>query len=261
MGQAISSTSLNVVYLGMLDIMMPMLLIPDFTTIYAIDNMDEYTFEGIKFDIKDILIKGNDGTSFGRNIYGDDLPNNEIHYIKTPCTILSDIDAFGVWKLQFLYNDKFRNLIYYHNKPFNKKWPDEINNIRYIFGMNSDGLYVNYQTINTNTTLKYLNDELFAMFQERTLLPFYYFGPTERHASFTKKIRVKCGREREGSLVSVAAIKDTKNFWWKLPFYDATLIKFPLHTVDDHLKLNNKRKVDQLTTKQPNNNKRQKKEE
>lgn len=172
----------NVLYLGMaFDIFQPLLLFPDFTTLYAMNRVDEGygTWEQQKEIIRTHLTYGkmsphsiqtwlsktanytNELERNSNHSYTDSIRNsteeceilpfrwsassknvsNNNGYIETACFslpepafILSDEEdsVNEVWRLEFLYLGKVRELIYYYDFDFMKEWPKEIQNISHI---------------------------------------------------------------------------------------------------------------------------------
>jgi len=113
----------KVLYCGMADdILMPLLLIPDLLTLFVIDKFDlafarHETWEGQKGDIIQILVDGNNKSSWHREEYLAYKKTASIYSIDAPCTILSKTDDGNIWTLEFEYMDmllKIYKYIYFY---------------------------------------------------------------------------------------------------------------------------------------------------
>ena len=115
--------SLNVLYCGMADdIITPMLLVPDFTTIYVICLLDSAfakngTWEGQKNDIKEILLSGSNRNSNHFEVYVKYNRNYKATELEGKSEITQDIDEKSK-QLEFTYQGKPRKLIYFHHTDF-----------------------------------------------------------------------------------------------------------------------------------------------
>lgn len=159
--------NVNALYLGMsCDIMSPLVLIPNMSKLWAIDLNVNANNEDIwlttKNEIKQILIDGSDVSTIRRQqviqfskelkeeIAKDDsdLPKfynqfinadnfDELHYLKSKCDIISEVEDDSVWTLTFKYDtdDHIIELIYYHHRNFLEVWPHDIQNISCMVGI------------------------------------------------------------------------------------------------------------------------------
>jgi hypothetical protein len=130
----------NILYCGMADgIMTPLLLVPNVEKIFVISLFDrafcsdKMTWECQKTDIKQYLIDGSDINSPKRR----DYPSNQIrkiHYLLTPSEILEEYDDIDKqrWYLKFNYDNKPRELIYYHHRDCLTEWPQDIQSINHF---------------------------------------------------------------------------------------------------------------------------------
>lgn len=185
---------MNVLYLGMADdIMAPLLLVPELTTLFAIDLFDpcfsiDETWEGQKEDIKQILTNGNDKNSLFSKIRGKFYKTNktkEIYYLKSKSIIIEDIDNENVWKLKFIYDNIERQLIYYHHQDFYETWPNEINNITHIMTMGAE--YWPYDNKKRKMILQMLHD--------RTTDYYYFYALSSWHEHFPIQLNFISGAE------------------------------------------------------------------
>lgn len=138
----------NILYIGMADdIVSPLLLCPDFDTLFVIDGFDDAysedgTFEGQKKYIVDSLIAGH--SKYRMRSDGCDILYHPIYIGKA--TIVSNIDTniirdnkvvSGIWTLKFEWNGKIRTLIRYEMNACQEIWPVEITNINHIITIGS----------------------------------------------------------------------------------------------------------------------------
>lgn len=173
-------TEVNVLYLGMaLDIMGPLLLVPNLTKLYAIDLFDEAyspdgTFRGQQQEIRNYLLRGNDEGSFSRGIY-DEVGEGPTHFLKGPSTITSDTDDGVAWRLDFLYDNIPRQLIFFYERNFQLEWPQEIKGISDVMMMGSGGTSLLHEP---ESAL------LVEMFATRTTSPFAFYPLWWDHKHF-----------------------------------------------------------------------------
>lgn len=206
---------MNILYLGMAnDIMSPLLLVPDFDILYVIDKFDFHfssdrkTFKRQKQDIKDVLIEGSDKTSFWKIFHEEDSHIRCTHYLETPSTIIDESDDGTVWRLKFNYNDKIRELVFYHHRDFLIEWPIEIQNISHIMCMGA----LSWTTfVEKDCTI------LLKILEERTLKPFYFYALHFMHKHFPKWFIVMNGNERNGIKVARTQIKNMSK--WEKKIY------------------------------------------
>lgn len=204
----------NVLYLGMADdIMSPLLLVPNLTILYVIDKFDSYfspdsTFDSQKNDIINALSNGSDLDKRSRKIYNDD----SVHFLEGKSKIISNIDDGKVWRLQFEYMDKIRNLIYYHHRDFLEEWPNEIMNITHVMTMGSFGWYCFKMQDYDCQILK-------SMLHSRTSKSFNFYALWFTHDHFSYKITIKCGKERDGTEIGMITIDNKKDTKWIRKLY------------------------------------------
>lgn len=131
----------RVLYLGMAnDIMSPLLLVPDFDIVYVICKLDrafakDKTWEGQKEDIKQILESGNNECSFSRGVYLKYDEDTPVYYLEGASKIIKESDDGYCWRLDFIYDRKPRELVYYHHREFIAEWPKEIYQIDHVMSM------------------------------------------------------------------------------------------------------------------------------
>lgn len=229
---------INVMFLGMKNyIMTPLLLVPDFTTLYAIDISNrcgcsdmtvwEDQWSYFKQDIKQVLIDGSDEFAVLRrrfidkteaqlkiykemeeendpdkdNMYFlDEIKNadlEEIHYLKDKATILHEFESDIVWILKFMYDGKERELVYYHHANYLEYWPCRIENISHLFVITA--LRISDDQIN-QPYFKTLR----KMIKERTIAPLtvYADGKYPDHHDFSEILTVKNGWWRNGTKIA-----------------------------------------------------------
>lgn len=124
----------NGLYLGMAtDIATALYLVPDMTTLFAINKLDDAygSWDEHMRLIKQILIDGNDSSML------QIIPPEErvVTYLSGPSEILSETLTDTVWTLDFRYNGLNRKLVYYYDTDFLDSWPENITNIQHIFFM------------------------------------------------------------------------------------------------------------------------------
>jgi hypothetical protein len=182
------------------DIMTPLLLVPDVTTVYVIDRFDsffssDFTFEGQKNDIRKVLANGSDEH------------NNRL---KCPSTFISDIDDGKVWHLQFQYGEHIVNLILYHQRDFLIEWPSEIQNINHVMMMGSFS-WDSFEEEDCSTLLQ--------MLETRTTKPFKLYALWFNHKHFPHNTRVKYNRKEIEDRISMIDIDRTDYDNWILQIY------------------------------------------
>lgn len=207
---------INVLYLGMADdIMPPLLLVPDLTTLYVIDKFDkrfspDSTFYSQKNDIFNTLSNGSDLDKRSRKIYNDN--DDSLHFLEGKSKIISNVDDGNVWRLQFEYMNKIRNLIYYHHRDFLEEWPSEIIDIKHVMTMGSFGWYCFKMREYDCKVLK-------SMLHSRTSKSFNFYALWFTHAHFQYKITINCGKERNGTEIGMITIHDKKDQKWIRKLY------------------------------------------
>jgi hypothetical protein len=127
------------------DIVSPLLLCPDFDTLFVMDRFDDAysvdgTFESQKKLITDALVSGYT-KSFARDKTPDEILHHPVN-IGGKATIINNVDTSviekdgivegGVWTLKFEWNGKIRTLIRYEMNACRNIWPVEIINISHI---------------------------------------------------------------------------------------------------------------------------------
>lgn len=131
----------NVLYCGMADdVLSPLLLVPDFDTLYSICLFDsafamKQSWDGQKEDIKRQLTDGHDDESHHMQVYRHYHTNWPVTKLVEPCKILKEEDKNGKWMLIFSYLGKERSLIYFHHKNFYSEWPSEIQHVNHLMSM------------------------------------------------------------------------------------------------------------------------------
>ena len=124
----------NGLYLGMAtDIATALYLVPDITTLFAINKLDDAygSWDEHMRLIKQILIDGNDSSML------QIIPPEErvVTHLSGPSEILSETRTDTVWTLDFRYNGLNRKLVYYYDTDFLHSWPTDIKNIQHLFFM------------------------------------------------------------------------------------------------------------------------------
>lgn len=209
----------NVLYLGMADdIISPLLLVPNFTTLFVIDHFEDTfssdkTIQGQKKDIKEILINGSDEKSHWRK------KKDPICYLRTPSKIIRDTEENGVWRLEFVYDGKMRKLISYLDTNFQELWPDEVDNIKHIIGIGSCS-WLDFIPDKLDPIFRTRGNDIFiTMFAERTDVPFTFYTCADEH--FPIQFNLENGRgNEEGTPITAIKVSDTVNPLWFLPFWD-----------------------------------------
>ncbi len=233
----------NVLYLGMAhDVMAPLLLVPDLDTLYVLNSLDDTygTWEEHKERIRKVLLQGSDkniAESYLMNRSSEEknrawfkVPEDKnwrnVHTLEGPSEILLDEDipdsecltevpektkwcyTKSVWKLQFLYNGKVRNLIYYYNFNFAfYTWPSEIKDIQYHIW---NGAYA------WESMMEYPEEErLRDMMIERSAPESYVFALSFNHKKFPEHIWVYNGHERYGQSIAKMKLNFSDPNWWK----------------------------------------------
>jgi hypothetical protein len=124
----------NGLYLGMAtDIATALYLVPDITTLFAINKLDDAygSWDEHMRLIKQILIDGNDSSML------QIIPPEEriVTNLSGPSEILNERLTDTVWTLDFRYNGLNRKLVYYYDTDFLDIWPINIKNIQHLFFM------------------------------------------------------------------------------------------------------------------------------
>ena len=123
---------MNVLYLGMSgDILAPLFLFPELTTIYAIcrkSSHEDQPWNEQMDDIKNILLNGNDKDSW---YYKDRENSDDIIYLKGPSKIIFDEynEKDKRWDIRFKHNGTDRRLVYFYDRNYLDAWPAEIVNV------------------------------------------------------------------------------------------------------------------------------------
>lgn len=218
----------TVVYLGMAtDIMAPLLLVPEVTTLFVIDWLDEAfspdgTFEGQKREIKNTLTDGNDERTRGRMIYleaeeeeREEMDDIEaylrengfwIHYLPEKAQILSEQDNGQCWRLQFSLNRILRELVFYHERNFFDEWPSEIVNVDHVMTMGAS----------TDNDLGEFPAMLAKMITERTKDHFVYHALWHLHSHAPQKRTILRGDRRCGdAIASFPVTNKSSKDWFK----------------------------------------------
>lgn len=177
------------------DIMTPLLLVPNVTTIYVIDLFDsffssKFTFESQKDDIRKVLANGSD---------------EHTNRLKCPSTFISDVDDGTTWRFQFQYGEQLINLVLYHHRNFLIEWPSEIQNISHVMMMGS--FSCNSFKENDCTTL-------LQMLETRTTKPFKLYALWFNHKHFPHNTRVKWNRMEIEDRIAMIDIERTDHNNW-----------------------------------------------
>lgn len=124
------------------DIASPLLLCPNFDTLFVIDQFDnayspDGTFKGQKRIITDALVNGYTKLLMSNT---QDIIQHPVHIGKA--TIISDSSVNdelngGIWTLKFDWNGKIRTLIRYELNAGHDIWPAEITQISHIIVIGS----------------------------------------------------------------------------------------------------------------------------
>ncbi len=115
-------------YCGMAyDIMAPLTLIKDVDIIYAICKLDrafssDGTWEGVKSLVLSFLVKGNKRYKFEKSR----IVSESEEKLSNDTTI---------WRVEFIYKEKHRTLIYYNGWNFYHDWPVEIQRIQHVLSI------------------------------------------------------------------------------------------------------------------------------
>jgi len=215
---------LNVLYLGMADdIMAPLLMFPDLDNLFVIDLFDlafspDRTWQGQRDDIKKILINGGEKGSHSEKIYksinrspidGDPTPPRSVHNLMGPSQITSETEDAEVWKLNFAYLEKPRQLVFYKNRNFLTEWPKEIVGLSHVLGIGSFSFSKTFARENSALIPLFVK-----MLEERTLDMFSFYALAFNHNAYPEKLLVYNGRERNGSRVAKVTVSDKKNPLW-----------------------------------------------
>jgi len=173
--------SKKVLYCGMADdVLSPLLLVPDLTHLYVIDEFDNAfarrisekksgTWETQKKDIKTMLSNGNDNDSHHLDIYREYKGTWPITKLEEPCTLLEETDSNKRWHLAFKYKGIKRELIYIHHTNFYSIWPSEINDISHVMSMGA--VFI----VEKNGEFKREEKDFLKMLAERTTTDCLYY--------------------------------------------------------------------------------------
>lgn len=122
------------------DILTPIQLVDDFSTIYVICMFDSAftrgeTFENQQADIRQSLELGNDEFSHHREVYlkYDDVV--QISRIDEPCSITKETNDPYCWSVDFSYKGIDRYLVYFHHMDFRTVWPYVISDISHLMAI------------------------------------------------------------------------------------------------------------------------------
>ena len=227
----------NILYLGMAeDIMAPLLINPDVSTIFVIDEFDfayssNGTWEAQKDGVRRFLLNGSDEDSHSRLTFTkdpNDLPihlkwigprdfdDKSIHYLKSKSVITGDDDDGKVWRLSFEYDGRPVQLVYYHHRNFLKEWPSEIKDIGQVLVM---GAFYWGGFVKPDDP-KYGSETIICMLETRTMKPFKFYALAFNHKHFPEKIVIKCGLERKGTEIAMITIDSTDDSKWIELLYD-----------------------------------------
>jgi hypothetical protein len=201
---------MNVLYMGMADdILAPLLLVPELTTLFAIDKFDkcfskDKTWKGQKEDIKQILLNGSDIDSHSRQIDIECGNDKDIYYLVAKSFIIEDKDTGYVWRLKFKYNNIERQLVYYHHRDFLIKWPDDIKDISHVMYMGA------FRWDYFNLRSSYI---LISMLETRTLVPYYIYGATFCHKHFPEHLMIGAHSAEDGGISRIQVSDMTTHKW------------------------------------------------
>lgn len=202
-----SSYETNVLYLGMgYDTISPLLLVPNFSTLFAIDLTSDHSeweqdskITKVKENIRELLE--------GR--FGDE---------KDPIEILRDEDNGEVWDFVFDYEDKPRKLRYYHHRDYKKEWPSDIRDISQLLFIGSWTAYRGAFSDKINGK-RWKNDKvLLEMIKERCkdTIKIYAYAPT--HYFYPEKISLP-GLSISRSRVVSSRVIDLESEDWVKELY------------------------------------------
>jgi len=190
------------------DILLPLVLLPNVTTIYVIDMFDDCystdnTIEGQRRDIRRVLTDGNNSCM---NSDGDKI----VHNLKMPAVILEDdfhVDPMwgNVWRLTFKYDGRIVNLVYFSRNFENAVWPSEIQNISHIIGVGSYSweCLTGLDRSHSDTTL------IKSMFDTRTTDSFTFYACAFNHMHFRHIHSVKHNIFEKSSQIAAQTIEKT----------------------------------------------------
>ena len=218
-----ASKKVNVLCIGLsegCEIISHLMLIPELTTLYIIDNLLEFAegnennikllLEEQKEEIRNILIAGNDESADWRKTplfgwYDHDTDEEHelktkdvpINYLKTKSEIVSDTDNGKVWRLKFIYDNVLRTIVYYHRKNYHDDWSSEIVNIKHIIssipiwrcvysiGIDNFNNFIKMLETRTRSVWTFYGGSLWKHFQIQLKIN-YGWNPTESY--FVKQI-------------------------------------------------------------------------
>lgn len=134
----------NILYCGMADdILTPLILVPNFTTLFVIDLFDSAfakggNWEGQKQDILQCLTDGNNKKSHHMEVYLYYDKSTPTYYIDEPCVMLNEEDNGKIWRVKFTYKGILRELVYIHHTNFIANWHSEVNSISHLMCMGAE---------------------------------------------------------------------------------------------------------------------------
>jgi hypothetical protein len=144
-----------------------------------------------------------------------------IHYLKSPSEIVSEEDKGNVWRLEFIYDGKSRQLIHYRDiNYFDQEWPKEIKELSHIIGIGStdfECLYKNSEDCNDSFHTGESHNLFKKMVKERTKDVFTLSGGNNCHYYFPIQRYLKHGIYRNSGWISSYIVEDkTKEDWFVL---------------------------------------------
>lgn len=197
----------NILYCGMADdILTPILLAPDFDTLFAIDIFDgaftpecSSKWEDQKNEILMLLEDGHDQNSWHLKVYKEHHPNWPITKLNGKCTILSNIDDGKCWHVQFLYENQQRALLYYHHRDFYKTWPSDVKDINHLMSMGAVFMRDKYEP-------KFVNiPKFFNCIKERCDLGCLYYESfnhfVENNGEYAYKVKYRKIKKRNNVIL------------------------------------------------------------
>ncbi len=215
----------HVLYLGMGgDIMAPLLLVPDLTTLFVLDIFDDCfstdgTEAGQRADIRGVLTRGTDELTRGSWCYaidkrqtfslkrwlsGEKRPAGKasiVHRLPARAVILSETldEKACIWRLTFSYNGQERKLVSFYDHDFlTQRWPAEVRDVCAVMVM---GAFA-WCDVRRYTDRRLITD----MLATRTLPTFTYYASEFLHEDFPQRVRIQCGSEREGTDISFVTV-------------------------------------------------------
>jgi len=136
---------INILYCGMADdVLSPIIMVPDFDTIMAIDCFDsafspDGTWSGQQREIIKQLSQGSDEGTHHISVYSAHYHDWPVTRLRMPCTDVRETIGSRVderWILNFKYLGRPRRLVYWHHRDFAKEeWPEEAKNLSHVMCM------------------------------------------------------------------------------------------------------------------------------